>query len=195
VRAQLLAQGASASSETIIESFYRCAILELIQREYHVASGALPACVNSSHLPPRKVCLASGQDTHLRDSPSAWAAGWNAMRQRYAGVDLRVATAAGERSLRRADLYVIAGGEIVSIEFKYVGARGIGNVAQCVRQMAVYLREHAASLFVVYTGADGTRELRNAAKVEAQLPAGVPVFLSGPAVAAALVSGRPRVLI
>jgi hypothetical protein len=181
VRGQLLAQGAAASSETIVESFYRCVIADCLQREYHLAADALPACVNSSHLPPRQVCVKPGEHLHLHDSPSSWAAGWKGMRRRHSGIDINVTTATRDRSLRRADLYVVARGEIVSLEFKYVGARGIKDVPLCIRQMQVYLREHAAALFVVYSGTDGNREIAGAEDVRAGLSPGVGVFLHGPA--------------
>jgi hypothetical protein len=59
---------------------------------------------------------------------------------------------AGRRSARRADLYVIASKQVVSIEFKYVTAAGLRDVGGCAAQLGRHAGQHARALLVLYCG-------------------------------------------
>ena len=179
---QLRAQGANTSGETVVEAFYRCAISHHLRSTRNVSLDVLPRCVNSSHVAVRDVCVMAEAHDHRKVGTAAWNRGWEYLRQSHRSfVDLKISTADGRGSLRRADLYVVADGRIVSFEFKYIGPRGIRNVRACAAQMQLYLREHAVSRFVVYAAGDGGAEIAGVKQLE-NLLQGCVVGLTGPAV-------------
>ena len=69
------------------------------------------------------------------------------------------------KSLRRADLYVVAQGKIVSLEFKHVGPPGVRNPKAVAEQMRLYVKHHAATLLVIYSGSKGGSEIRGLARL------------------------------
>jgi hypothetical protein len=85
-----------------------------------------------------------------------------------------------DRSLRHADLCVIAAGQIVSLEYKYVGREGLKNPEGCAAQMRPCLDAHAAARLAIYSGTPSTTPVRGTDKVRGLLPADVPLILYGP---------------
>jgi hypothetical protein len=81
--------------------------------------------------------------------------------RRTPGVDIRKGAS---RAACHADLYVVARGQIVSIEFKYPNAVGLQDVVGGAAQLTLQARHHSEALLVLYSGA-GTGVLR----VERQL--------------------------
>jgi hypothetical protein len=49
-----------------------------------------------------------------------------------------VQTGNGKRSLRHTDLYVIAAGQIISLEYKYAGPKGLSSPDECAAQKGPY---------------------------------------------------------
>jgi hypothetical protein len=181
VRRQLMRYQAVPTAETVIESYYRCVVSDYLQRQFELALDALPDCVNSSHRAARLVCVAQRGHQHHTVTPPAWEAGWRRLR-RHRGVDMYVRTADRARSLRRADLYVIlTDGQVVSFEFKYVGPAGIRNPRACASQMGPYIKRHAATRLIIYSGTPQGGSVSGLARLRALLPADVPVLLHGPA--------------
>jgi len=100
-----------------------------------------------------------------------------------------VQTSDRKRSLRHADLYVIAAGQIISLEYKYAGPKGLSNPAECAAQMGSYLTTHAATRLVVYSGTSRGTPVVGLDTLETLLPADVPLVVHGPAIAKV---GRPE---
>jgi hypothetical protein len=167
----------------VIESYYGCLVTEHVRRIFDIVPDTLPLIINSSHRAVRRVCVLPGDHLHSKVLNDAWASGWRAFRQ-HAGVDMYVRTAQRDRSLRHADLYVIAAGQIVSLEYKYVGAEGLKNPKGCAAQMRPYLHAHAAARLIIYSGTSSTTPVRGMDKLRGLLPADVPFILYGPPVAA-----------
>ena len=116
IQHQLAQFGAAAAAETVIESYYGCLVTEHVRRVFAIDPDTLPLIINSSHRAVRRVCVLPGEHLHSKVLRESWASGWQALRKRHIGVDMHVRTAQRERSLRHADLYVIAAGQIVSLE-------------------------------------------------------------------------------
>ena len=185
---QLIGFGAAAAAETVIESYYGCIVTEHLRRTFGIGADALPVCVNSSHRAVRRVCVAPGEHLHYTVPKASWAAGWQTLRQQHKDVDMYVRTAHRDRSLRHADLYVIASRQIISLEFKYVGPAGLKNPNACAAQMGPYLEAHAATRLVVYSGTPSGTPVRGIDTLMGLLPADVPLVVYGPPIAAV---GRP----
>ena len=89
----------------------------------------------------------------------------------------------GRRSLRRADLYVIADGKIVSVEFKYADLHGVRDPKAVAKQMQLYVKNHKATLLVIYSGSEKGTEVKGVKKVREALGSAAPVVLVyGPAI-------------
>jgi hypothetical protein len=87
------------------------------------------------------------------------------------------------KSLRRADLYFVALGQIVSVEFKYVGLHGLRDAKAVAGQMRRFVENHAATLLVIYSGSKDGSEVRGVARLRDRLGPAVPVVLVyGPAI-------------
>lgn len=136
------------SSEEIVEAYYRCVVSGYLTRRYSVENTALPACINSSHKAVRRVCVVPGHG-HTRIEDRAWADGWVLMQRQNPEVNV---TNAERRSARRADLYVVANGQVVSVEFKYVGSTGLGDRSACASQLRRHAAVHAQAILVLYSG-------------------------------------------
>lgn len=137
------------ASEEVVESFFRCLVIDHLQRRFKLGLDDIPSCVNSSHTATRRVCGARSRHRHQSISDSDWKVGWRRFQHRDPEVNIFVP---GRRSPKRADLYVAALGGILSLEFKYVGPNGLRDVSGCDRQMSRYIENHAAALLVVYFG-------------------------------------------
>jgi hypothetical protein len=111
------------------------------------------------------------------------------LRKQHAGIDMHVPTLHRNRSLRHADLYVIATEQIVSLEYKYVGPGGLKNPDGCAAQMGPYLASHAATRLVIYAGTPSAAPVRGLDKLRGLLAPDVPLVLYGPPVDAV---GRPK---
>lgn len=135
------------SAEDVVEGFFRCHLADYVVRRFQLQGDALPDSMNSSHRAVRRVCVASRQHHHLSILDTDWAKSWVGMQTRCPGVNIR----AGRRSPRRADLYIVAKQQVISLEFKYVGASGIRDAAGCEAQMLRHAENHERALFVVYS--------------------------------------------
>jgi hypothetical protein len=187
IQRQLAEFGAAAAAETVVESYYACLVTEHLRRRFDIASAALPVTINSSHRAVRRVCVMPGEHLHGKVLKEPWAAGWRTFRQQP-GVDMYVQTDHRERSLRHADLYVMAAGQIISLEYKYVSPKGLSSPEGCAAQMRPYLDAHAGTRLVVYSGTPSGTLVRGLETLRGLLPADVPLVLHGPPVAAV---GRP----
>lgn len=58
----------------------------------------------------------------------------------------------GRSSPKHADLYVVAGRHVVSLEFKYVGPGGLRDIQGCAAQMRRHAECHAEAILVLYSG-------------------------------------------
>jgi hypothetical protein len=189
IKRQLAEFGAAAAAETVIESYYGCLVTEHLRRRFDIVPDTLPLIINSSHRAVRRVCVMPGDHLHCRVLKDSWASGWRTFRQQHRGVDMYVQTALGDRSLRHADLYVIAAGQIVSLEYKYVGPKGLTSPERCAAQMRPYLDAHAVARLIIYSGTPSTTPVRGMDKLRGLLPPDVPLVLYGPQVDAV---GSPR---
>jgi hypothetical protein len=143
-----------------------------------IVSSALPDCVNASHRAVMRVCLAVPRHDHLAIQDDQWTAGWDRMQVRHPSVNVKVP---GRRSSRHADLYVIAGGHVVSLEFKYVAGKSLRDPEACIEQMRRHAEHHEHGLFVVYSASGTTPDLsqvRSGLLANARL-----VHVDGPAIA------------
>ena len=75
---------------------------------------------------------------------------WLGLQQEHPEVNILVP---GHQSAKRADLYIVVSGKIVSLEFKYVGAQGLRDAAACAAQVRRYAVNHALAFLVLYCGA------------------------------------------
>jgi hypothetical protein len=139
---------AVVSSEEILEGYYRCVVTEALVKGHTLARAAVPRCVNSSHRAVRRVCLVPGQHNHLAVEDSEWREGWALIQERNPEVNVRVAGG----SPKRADLYVVAGRHVVSLEFKYVGPGGLRDVQGCAAQVRRHAECHAQAILILYSG-------------------------------------------
>src|SRR5205807_1102018 len=127
------------SAEEVVESFFRCLIADHLTRRFSLEVSALPGCMNASHRAARGVCVVRKRHRHLSVPDVDWAAAWLGMQSAYPAVNVRVPG----RSPKRADLYVVAKRQIVSLEFKYVGGTGLRGVESCIAQMRRHADNHA----------------------------------------------------
>ena len=80
--------------------------------------------------------------------------------------------------------------QIVSVEFKYVGPHGVRNAGAVAAQMRLYVKHHAATLLVIYSGTKAGTEVRGMSRLAELLDPAVPVvLLHGPAI---LPTKKPR---
>jgi hypothetical protein len=153
---QLLARHAALhlkptiSSEEVVEGLVRCRLTHHLQQKFELRVDSIPACVNSSHKAVRRVCVDASRHSHGGISDKAWSAAWQRLQQEHPGVNVRVA---GRSAPRRADLYIVARGRIVSLEFKYIGEQGLRDAAACAAQVGRHAANHALAFLVVYCGA------------------------------------------
>jgi hypothetical protein len=133
------------SSEEIVEAHFRCVITDRLMGRFALSALAIPSCINSSHRAVRRVC---GTPTHSHAviEDDEWRRGWLAMQQRTPEVNIYAG-----RSPKRADLYIVATGGVVSVEFKYVG-RGVRDVGGCAAQFGCHAAHHAEAILVLYSG-------------------------------------------
>ena len=167
---QLLKHNADPAAEAIVESYYRCLLVAYLQTEYKIEREEVPRCINSSHRAPRLVCWYSPRHDHDSITPTSWKASWKEMRDRYTPIRKH-------ETLRRADLYVIAQGKIVSVEFKHVGSHEVSGLNGCIQQMKRYADKHAATLMVIYSTAKAGSEVRGVAQIREALGPKTPVVV------------------
>jgi hypothetical protein len=134
------------SSEEVVEAYFRCLITHSLARRYDVDEVVIPNCINASHRAVRRVCAAPGH-THATIEDHAWQGGWSVMRHKNPEVDIVV----DRSSAKRADLYVAAADEVVSVEFKYVGPTGLRGLGACAAQLALHAAHHAEAISVLYS--------------------------------------------
>lgn len=183
IQRQLAEFGAAAAAETVIESYHGCLVTEHLRRMFEIAPVALPETINTSHRAVRRVCVMPGEHLHGKVLKESWAEGWRMLCQQP-GVHMYVQTNQRERSLRHADLYVIASGQIISLEYKYVGPKGLSSPEACADQMSPYLAAHAGTRLVIYSGTPSGTPVRGLEKLRRLLPADVPLVVYGPPIAA-----------
>lgn len=148
------------SSEEVVEGFFRCRLAEYVAHRFNVGADDLPDCVNSSHRAVRRICVSPHQHRHLAITDTEWAVGWAGMQARFPAVNIRVP---GRRSAKRADLYIVASRQIVSLEFKYVAGNSLRGVDACIEQMLRHAKHHTRALFVVYVAPNAAPDLARAA--------------------------------
>lgn len=161
------------SSEEVVEGFFRCFIVDYIQRRYELGTGSLATCINSSHRAVQGVCTLPGTHSHNSVTDDAWQDGWRRLRKRHSAVDIKVP---GHHSPRRADLYIVTRENVVSLEFKYIGPNGLRDPASCAAQIRLHADNHRLALLLLYCGA--SIELANdaVARLESSIPANARVF-------------------
>jgi hypothetical protein len=135
------------SAEEVVEAYYRCVVTGYLAERYSIENAALPHCINASHKAVRRVCVVPGH-SHTQVEDRAWEEGWALMQRRNPEVNV---TNARKRA-RRADLYVVADGQVVSVEFKYVSATGLRDWRACAAQLERHAAEHAEAILVLYSG-------------------------------------------
>ena len=136
-------------SEEVVESFFRCVIVDYLQQRYELRVESLPTCINSSHRAVRGVCALPDVHRHNGITDDAWSEGWRRL-QKHRGVNIMVPP---HRSPRRADLYVVARNKIVSLEFKYIGSKGLRDAASCAAQIRLHAENHELAILLLYCGA------------------------------------------
>jgi hypothetical protein len=146
-RHNLLKLRPTVSSEEIVEGYYRCVLTAYFAKRYALDDGALPHCINSSHKAVRRVCIVP-EHRHARVEDDDWKEGWRLMQERNPEVNVRNPGGGA----RRADLHVVANGQIVSVEFKYVGSAGLRDVRECAAQLRRHAAQHAEAVLVLYSG-------------------------------------------
>lgn len=188
VRRQVLARQAQlglrdrAAPECVAESFFRCVVIDHLQRRCRLALEELPYCINSSHTAARGVCRTPSRHSHSQISDTDWAKGWRRLQREHPEVNVYVP---GRQSAKRADLYLVTRDEVVSVEFKYVGRQGVRDVRGCAAQMRRYVDKHAATLLTIYDGGSNGGEVRRADHLCSQLgPAVRVVIVPGPSLPA-----------
>jgi hypothetical protein len=190
IQRRLAEFGAAAAAETVIESYYGCLVTEHLRRRFDIDPAALPLTINTSHRAVRRVCVMPGKHLHSKVLKEHWAKDWQTLRKTKKGVDIYVQTDDGKRSLRHADLYVIAAGQIISLEYKYAGPTGLSRPEECADQMGPYLAAHAATRLVVYSGTPSGTSVRGLDTLTGLLPADVPLVVYGPPIEAVGKPGR-----
>jgi hypothetical protein len=109
--------------------------------------------VNGADAPLRRG-LVPGRHRHSSVEDVEWREGWELIQRRNPEVNVRVQ---GRQSPKRADLYVVTGGRVVSIEFKYVGGGGLRDVQACAAQVRRHAAHHTEAILVLYS--EGGRPL------------------------------------
>jgi len=176
---QLVLRRGKAGNECVVESLMRCALTHRLQSQLGITHFDLPARVNSSHVSARGVCISKRAHDHLIED-RVWEGSWTAFQADHPEVNVFVP---GRKNPRRADMYVAAAGEIVSIEFKYLKPGRCGDLKACIAQMNLYIGSHAATVFVVYTARPEAGEsARWLKKLQAGFASkrGLAVAVSGP---------------
>ena len=70
LRRQLLSRHAdlhlkpTVSSEEVVESFFRCCLVQHLQQRFELHNDSIPGCINSSHRATRRVCAARNGHRH-----------------------------------------------------------------------------------------------------------------------------------
>lgn len=136
------------SSEETVEAYFRCVITDRLAERYGLGLAAIPSCINSSHRAVRRVC-ASPAHRHASIEDDTWRRGWMAIQRGNPEVNIPVAGG----SPKRADLYIVAAGGIVSVEFKYVGVQGLRDVRNCGAQLGRHAAHHAEAILLLYSAA------------------------------------------
>ena len=167
--------GKKTAPEEIIEGFYRCLVIDHLQRRFKVDLGDIPSCINSSHTATRGVCIARSRHSHQYITDAQWKKAWLRFQKKHHEVNIRVSE---RQSLRRADLYLVAQGGIVSVEFKYLGNQGSLNVKGCAAQMSRYVENHAATLLVIYASLSDKNEIRGLDMLRSRLDPTVHVIVA-----------------
>ncbi|MGD1154025.1 MAG: hypothetical protein ABR911_14280 [Syntrophales bacterium] len=172
--------GKKTAPEEVIEGFFRCLLTDHLQRRFKVELSEISSCINSSHTAVRGICIAGSRHRHQDIKDAEWEKAWLRFQKQHREVN--ICTSEG-RSSRRADLYLVAQGGIVSVEFKYLGSHGSLNVEGCAVQMHRYVEKHAATLLVIYTSSSDGKEVRGLKELRRRLGSAVHVILvHGPAV-------------
>jgi hypothetical protein len=128
--------------ELVVERLLRPVVTDWITRQLDIDDNEAPLRINSSHF-------------HTCDDDK-WPDSWRVFQKCYRNADTHDA----HGHLRRADLFICAGGQdIVSIEFKYVAPKRVPPWEACARQMRQYLRLHKASIMVIYAGSSPSPRL------------------------------------
>ncbi len=148
-RRQAMLKRGAPSEECVVESLLRCLLTHDLQTRYGLPAANVPQWVNASHVAARGVCVSRRLHEHVIED-EVWDRSWIEFQAAHAEVNIHVP---GRTSPARADLFLMASGGIVSVEFKYLRPGSLPNVNSCVEQMARYLRHHAASVFVAYAAA------------------------------------------
>jgi hypothetical protein len=174
-----LGLGKKAAPEEIIESFYRCLVIDHLQRRFSIDLDEIPSCINSSHTATRGVCNAQSQHSHWSIPDSDWAKAWCRFQDQHHEVNI----VCDRGNPQRADLYLATRGGIVSVEFKYLSRSGSLNVEDCTTQMGRYVQNHAATLLVIYASLSYENEVRGVDRLRSLLGPDVHVILvCGPAI-------------
>ncbi len=170
-----------AAPECVVESFFRCIVIGDLQRRHHISLDELPYSINSSHTASRGVCWTPSRHGHRQISDADWAEGWRRLQREHPEVNVHVP---GRKSPRRADLYLATRDGVVSVEFKYAGPHGVGDVRGCAAQMGCYIDKHAATFMVIYDGAINGA-VRGAGRLRSLLGSAAPVVVvPGPSISA-----------
>jgi hypothetical protein len=95
-----------------------------------------------------------------RDEPSLWRARWLDFKRAHPGVDTD-----DDGHSRRADLFISMGkAGLVSVEFKYLRAKGTPSAQACVGQVRQHLTAHRACVLVLYAGTPTSEALESTAR-------------------------------
>lgn len=168
-----------AAPECVVESYFRCRVTHALQQTYHITVADLPGCVNSSHTTSRGICLVSSHDHLLPDA--IWASEWRNFQVEHPEVNIVVR---GRRSPKRADLHVVAHGQIVSVEFKYVGLSDSLDVDGCRRQAERYIQNRGAVVVAICSPRRDDGFVAGVAKVRSALkPRALVVAVTTPSIA------------
>jgi hypothetical protein len=92
-----------------------------------------------------------GQHNHSAVEDGEWHEGWELIQERNPEVNVQVAGG----SPKRADLYVLAGRHVVSVEFKYLGPGGLRDIQGCAAQVRRHAECHGEPILVLYSGTSG----------------------------------------
>ena len=180
--------GEKVSPEEVVEGFFRCILVNHIQRRFKLEPSEIPNCINSSHSATRVICTAESEHNHQYIPDTEWKKAWRRFRDLHPEVDVKIP---GKQSYRRADLYFAVQGGIVSLEFKYLGSDGSLNVSECAKQMRRYTENHAATLLIIYVGRSEGAEVRGLDELRRQLGPAVDVIpVYGPVIQSDLGKAR-----
>jgi hypothetical protein len=175
-----LGLGKKTTPEEVIEGFFRCLLTDHFQRHFKIKPLDIPNYINSSHTATRGICIAGLLHNHHHITDAEWGKSWRRFQDQHQEANIYVP---GGRSPRRADLYLVARGGIVSVEFKYLGSKGSLNVDGCAAQMRRYIENHAATLLVIYDSSSNGKEVRGLDRLRSLLSRDVHVIIIyGPAI-------------